>query len=86
MRTGKDQLYASPWAPGEAWDAKPEIAGVPAQVDAYFVPVGLWVRAETPDAARMAALDILDGMENVDTGEAGHVRGGFLMEHAYRKA
>lgn len=45
----------------------------------FAVTMILMIRAETQEAAREGAESMIDGMRNVDTGEAGHIEDGFLI-------
>jgi hypothetical protein len=86
MKLQLQNLYGAPYAPGETWphsDLSPDPEGAKL---AYFVPVGLWLRADSPEDARSLAYDLIDSLENADTGESGHIKGGFTMEHSYQAA
>lgn len=76
-----DHLFSSPYAGGDQWESGPY---EPEAVPAFFVPMGIWVRAATPEDAIGTIHEILDGLENVDTGEAGHIKGSFMLPESYR--
>jgi hypothetical protein len=76
-------LLGSPYGPGDEW-ANDSLED-PEAATAYYVPVGLWVRANDHQEALRIAERHLDVQTDIDTGEAGHIKGGFLLQEEYRR-
>jgi hypothetical protein len=80
----KTHLLEVPYGQGAPWEDRDEPED---NVPAVFVPVGLWVRAESYDEAVQIAEAHIGVQEDIDTGEAGHIKGGFVIksDRTYRK-
>ena len=76
-----ESLLKVPFEPGMPWDDRHDEGQT-----AFFVPIGLWVRADNNVEAQDIAQALIGVQEDVDTGEAGHVKSGWLIKEVYVRA